>query len=70
AGIQAAQNIINSGAQTVITPNCGPNAFRVLSTAGVKVFSCKEGKISDVINDYKNGKLKEIEEANVEGHWS
>ena len=69
AGIQSAQNIINSGAQIVITPNCGPNAFRVLSTAGVKVLSCKGGKINDAINDYKNGKLKEIKQANVEGHW-
>jgi len=69
AGIQAAQNIINSGAEAVITPNCGPNAFRVLSTAGVKVFSCKSGEIKDIIDDYKNGKLKEFKEANVEGHW-
>jgi len=70
AGIQAAQNIINSGAEAVITTNCGPNAFRVLSTAGVKVFSSKGGKIKDIIDDYKNGKLKEFKEANVEGHWS
>ncbi len=69
AGIQAAQNIINSGAQTVITPNCGPKAFRVLSTAGVKIFSCGDSKIKDIINDFKNGKLEEIKQANVEGHW-
>jgi len=70
AGIQTSQNIINSGAEIVITPNCGPNAFRVLSTAGVKVFSCKGGKIKDVIDDYKNGKLEETKGANVGGHWS
>jgi predicted Fe-Mo cluster-binding NifX family protein len=70
AGIQSAQNIINSGAQTVITPNCGPKAFRVLSTAGIKVFSCKNGIIKDIIEDFKNGKLSEITQANVEGHWS
>jgi len=69
AGIQAALNVANSGAQAIITPNCGPKAFKVLSEADVKVFSCKVGKITDVIDDFKNGKLEEIKQANVEGHW-
>ena len=69
AGIQTAQNIINAGAEIVITPNCGPKAFRVLKTAGVKIYSCKEGKVKDAIEDFKNCRLNEISEANVEGHW-
>ena len=69
AGIQAAQNVINTGVQAVITPNCGPKAFRVLSSEGVKIFSCGEGKIKDTIDDFKNDKLVEIKQANVEGHW-
>ncbi len=69
AGIQSAQTIVNSGAQAVITPNCGPKAFRVLSSAGVKIFSCKDGKVKDIIDNFKNGKLEEIKQANVEGHW-
>ena len=69
AGIQASMNIINQGIQAVITPNCGPKAFRVLSSAGVKIFSCEDGKIKDIIDDFKNDKLEEIKQANVEGHW-
>ena len=69
AGIQSAQNIINSGAKAVITPNCGPKAFRVLSSAGVKVFSCSKVKVRDAVNDFKEGKLEELNQANVEGRW-
>ena len=70
AGIQASTNVINSGAEVVITPNCGPKAFRVLSSAGIRVFSCSSGKIKNIIDDFKNGKLEEIKQANVEGHWA
>ncbi len=36
AGIQAAQNVANTGAEVVITGNCGPKVFRVLSAASIK----------------------------------
>ena len=35
AGVQAAQFVVNQGAQTVLTGNLGPNAFGVLQAAGV-----------------------------------
>ena len=34
AGIQSAQNIIATGAQCVISGQCGPKALRVLESAG------------------------------------
>ena len=70
AGIQTAQNIINAGAKILITPNCGPKAFKVLSSAGIKVFKCGSEIVSNIINKYKNGALEELNEANVEGHWA
>jgi len=70
AGIQASQNVAGCGADVLITSNCGPKAYKVLSTAGVKVFLGAKGSIKDAINDFKEGKLKEADAANVEGHWT
>jgi len=69
AGVQAAQNIINSGAEVLLTSNVGPKAYQVLSAAGIKIFLGAKGKIKDAINDFKEGNLKEATEANVVGHW-
>jgi len=69
AGIQSAQNVVNSGAELVITGHCGPKAFRVLSAAGVKVVLEAEGAVGQAIEKVKNGDLKPAESADVEGHW-
>ena len=69
AGIQASQNVVNSGADVLITSNCGPKAYMVLSTAGIKVYLGAKGSIKNAISDFKEGKLKGADAANVEGHW-
>lgn len=69
AGIQSAQLIVKSGADNLITMNCGPKAFRVLSSAGIKIYLGKHGTINENIIAYKNGQLEEMSDANVEGHW-
>ena len=69
AGIQAGQNVVNTGAKAVITGNCGPKAFTVLKEAGIKVFTGAKGKVSEAIAAYQEGKLNEATGANVEGHW-
>lgn len=69
AGIQAAQNVINKGVEAVITGHCGPKAFKLLSTSDVKVYTAEEGKISEIIDKFKNNKLTEALSADVEGHW-
>jgi predicted Fe-Mo cluster-binding NifX family protein len=70
AGIQSAQNVLTLKPDVVLTGNCGPKAFRVLKSAGVKVVVGVKGKIDDAIRDYVNGKYAEAAEANVEGHWA
>jgi predicted Fe-Mo cluster-binding NifX family protein len=69
AGIQAAQSVINHDVEVVLTGNIGPNAFQTLSTAGIKVITGASGKIKNVIEDFKNGKFKEIKEPNVTNHF-
>jgi predicted Fe-Mo cluster-binding NifX family protein len=69
AGIQTGQNIANLDVEAVITGNVGPNAFRTLSEAKVKVFLADKQTIRQAIEAFKAGKLKEVEQANVEGHW-
>ncbi|MDX2440689.1 MAG: NifB/NifX family molybdenum-iron cluster-binding protein [Desulfobacterales bacterium] len=69
AGIQAGKTIIDNNAGAIITGNCGPKAFKVLQSAGVKIFTGAEGSVSDAVSKYKNGELELTGEANVEGHW-
>ena len=69
AGIQTGQNIANLNAEAVITSNVGPNAFKTLKAAGVKIFLAEKQTVADAIETFKAGKLKEVEQANVEGHW-
>ena len=70
AGIQAGQNVVRLNAQAVITGNVGPKAFRVLAAAGVKVYLCPDDvTVAQAMDKLKAGDLKEIDEANVEGHW-
>ncbi|HAS27743.1 MAG TPA: dinitrogenase iron-molybdenum cofactor biosynthesis protein [Dehalococcoidia bacterium] len=68
AGIAAAQMIVEKGVESVLTGNCGPNAYNVLSPAGIKVITGVSGRIADVIEDYKEGRYKESAEANVSSH--
>ena len=69
AGIQAGQNIANLGVEAVITGNVGPNAFKTLSASNTKVFLSEKQTVADTIETFKAGKLKEVDQANVDGHW-
>ncbi len=65
AGIQSAQFVASKGADVVITGNCGPNAMKTLNAAGVKVIVGQEGKVREVIEEFRKGKLKASSEPNV-----
>lgn len=71
AGIQAAEHVANLGAEVLITGHCGPKAFKALTAAGIKVFCCEtECKISEALEAFKAGKLKQLSAPDVEGHWA
>ena len=59
AGISAAEVVGNEKVNAVITVNMGPRAFEVLQQLGIKVYQA-QGKIKDVVQQFIDGKLKEI----------
>lgn len=69
AGIQAAQTIINRGAEVLLTGSVGPNAFRTLSAGGVRVVVGARGTVREAIEAYKRNELREVSNANVPGHF-
>lgn len=69
AGIQAGKTVVDSGAEVVLTGNCGPKAFAVLQQVGIAVVIGVQGIVGDAVTAYKNGELQAADDANVEGHW-
>jgi len=70
AGIQTGQNVANLGVEAVITGNVGPNAFRVLNAANIKIFLAAQQTVEQAVAAFKEGRLQDIQQANVEGHWA
>ncbi|CCK79875.1 NifB/NifX family molybdenum-iron cluster-binding protein [Desulfobacula toluolica] len=69
AGIQAAAMVSEKEAEVLLTGFCGPNAFKTLETAGVKVVNDQSGRIIDVVQNFKQGNIVFAEDANKDGHW-
>ena len=69
AGIQAAKNVLDFGAEAVISGNVGPKAFAALNAAGIKVYTGASGTVQETLEAFNAGKLNRTEKAAVEGHW-
>lgn len=69
AGIQSAQNVAQLNVEAVLTGHVGPNAFRTLSAAGVKVYTGSRGTVAQAVEALNAGKLNPLDSADVEGHW-
>ncbi|MBN1376392.1 MAG: NifB/NifX family molybdenum-iron cluster-binding protein [Dehalococcoidia bacterium] len=69
AGIAAGQTVALHKANAVLTGDCGPNAYQVLSAAGIQVYTGVSGKVKDAIADYKTGKFKASGQASVDSHY-
>jgi predicted Fe-Mo cluster-binding NifX family protein len=59
AGIQAAQKVVDHQAGVLITGAIGPNAFKSLSAAGVKIYHGATGTVEDALQAYLEGQLTE-----------
>ena len=60
AGIQAAQAVVERGANAVITGNMGPNAFQVFNAAGVTVYTAVNMTVSQAVDAFKAGNLTPV----------
>jgi predicted Fe-Mo cluster-binding NifX family protein len=71
AGIQAAQNISDLGADIVLTGNVGPNAYKTLNAAAIRIFIVGKNieTVEEAISEWESGTLQEVNEATIEGHW-
>jgi predicted Fe-Mo cluster-binding NifX family protein len=69
AGIQAARTVVDRGVECVITGHCGPNAFKALSAAGVKVALGATGTVAEAVEALSSGALVPSETPDVQGHW-
>ncbi len=67
-GIKSGQLMIDKGVEWVITGSVGPNAFQVLSSAGIKVASGASGKVSEAIEAFKSGKFSETNSPTAQSH--
>ena len=47
AGIKAAQIVIDSGADTLVTPRLGENAAKVIQAAGIRIFQSVSGTVEE-----------------------
>jgi predicted Fe-Mo cluster-binding NifX family protein len=68
AGVQAAQFVIERGAQAVVTGNVGPNAFNVFQAARVPVHLFGGGTVRQAVEAYKAGQLPVAGGANAPAH--
>ena len=69
AGIQSAQLMTQKGVEVVITGNCGPNAFRVFESAGIKIVTGASGTVRDSVEKFKSGKASEASSPSVKDHF-
>jgi predicted Fe-Mo cluster-binding NifX family protein len=68
AGIQAAENVANAGAQVLLTGFVGPKAFTALSAAKVGIGQDVDGMtVREAIEKYKNGDVPMAENHNRQG---
>lgn len=68
AGVQAAEAVVREEVEYVLTGHCGPNAFRALAAAGVKVVVDVGGTVQEAVDHLKSGMLKPVAGPDVDGH--
>ena len=60
AGIKAAQMLIDSKVEVLLTPRCGENAAEVLKKDNIKIYKVENLLIKESIEAYKRGDLPEL----------
>ncbi len=68
AGIKAAQTVVDSKVEALLTPRCGENAAQVITAAGIQMYKTKENSIQDNIAAFIAGKLNLLAETHPGFH--
>ena len=69
AGIQSAQLMADKGVSTVLTGNCGPNAFQTFGAANIQVITGVSGQVRQAVEQYKSGALASTTTPNVQSQF-
>ncbi len=60
AGVQAAQLIIQHGAQAVLARSLGPKAFSLLQAAGLSAYELEDGTVREALLAFKSKRLNQL----------
>lgn len=69
AGIQAAMNIADTGAEAVITGHVGPKAFAALSKGKIEIYYSQNSTVGEALEFFRKGQLTLAAGADRPGHW-
>ncbi len=69
AGIQSAQTAAETGAETVLTGNLGPNAWQALRTAKMTIITGVTGTVSEAIKKFSKGEYSSADKPTVQSHF-
>jgi predicted Fe-Mo cluster-binding NifX family protein len=61
AGIQAAQLVVNTGAEILITGEIGPKAREILQKTNIKIYKSANNNVKQAYDNFKQGLLKEVQ---------
>ncbi|AET66987.1 hypothetical protein Desor_1325 [Desulfosporosinus orientis DSM 765] len=62
AGIKAAQTMVDSGINALLTPLCGENAAKVLNSANIILYKSLDASAQDNIEAFNAGSLSLLED--------
>lgn len=68
AGIKAAQFIVDSGVDALLTPRCGENALEVMTAANISIYQTKSVSIPASIDAFIKGELLSLHSAQTGLH--
>jgi predicted Fe-Mo cluster-binding NifX family protein len=69
AGIQSAKTVADREVHVLMTGRCGPNAFRALQAAGIKVAVDQSGTVREALTRLNDNRVAFADQPNAEAHW-
>jgi predicted Fe-Mo cluster-binding NifX family protein len=69
AGIQAGKVLSDKKVDVLMTGHCGPNAFKALNAARIKVVVEQSGTVKEALDRFNRNEVKFADQPNVDAHW-